>query len=164
MKIQKLSKLTAEQLNSYKSNKNIIRKKESKTKVLVCSDADLDGIHIGALLAGFIEKYKPELKGSFGRLNTPVKATLKNGKLTSWTYDIQAELVSRNGETQKYFKGLGSWNKDTLSQVIEKDGFENMIEIYDFDDPEILKDFLSSDESDKRKEYIRNHEFSIADL
>lgn len=41
-KVTKLSKLTAEQLNSYKSDKNITRKRESKTKVLVCSDADLD--------------------------------------------------------------------------------------------------------------------------
>ena len=39
-----------------------------------------------------------------------------------------------------------------------------MIVKFDFDDPEIINDFLSSEESDKRKEYIRNNEFSIATL
>lgn len=39
-----------------------------------------------------------------------------------------------------------------------------MIEIYDFDSDIIINEFLGSEESDKRKEYIQNHEFSIAEL
>lgn len=43
-KIQKIQKINPnpEQLKTYKSNKSVTRKRESKTKVLVCSDADLD--------------------------------------------------------------------------------------------------------------------------
>lgn len=64
----------------------------------------------------------------------------------------------------KYFKGLGTWSKEQLEYIVEKDGLENMIETYDFDNKEILNDFLSSEESDKRKDYILNHSFSIAKL
>ena len=37
-----------------------------------------------------------------------------------------------------------------------------MIELYKFNNDQILKDFLSSEESNKRKKYIQDHEFSIA--
>lgn len=40
--IKKISKLNSLQLKEYRSNTNVVRKRESKTKVLVCSDADLD--------------------------------------------------------------------------------------------------------------------------
>lgn len=132
--------------------------------ILVTSDQDLDGIHINALLIGFICKYKPDLKDKFGRLNTPVKMILKNNKPVRWTYDIQEDLTAKSNEVSKYFKGLGAWSKELLEHVIETDGIEKMIEIYNFDDFEIIKNFLSSEESDKRKKYISEHEFSIASL
>lgn len=132
--------------------------------ILMASDFDLDGHHIRALISGFIEKYKPNLKNKFGSLNTPVKMVLKNDKPIKWTYDIMEDLPLKNGEVSKYFKGLGTFSKEILEKVIETDGLEKMIEIYNFDSPEIIKDFLSSEESDKRKEYIRNHKFSIASL
>ena len=132
--------------------------------VLGASDADLDGIHIASLLSGFIHKFVPNQKHKFGRLITPVKASIKGEKLTCWTYDIQGTLPEKPGEHQKYFKGLGTWQKEQLEQVIEKDGLENMIELFDFNSDQILKDFLSTEESDKRKEYIRNNDFSIAKI
>lgn len=130
--------------------------------VLCSSDEDLDGTHIVAILAGFISRFLPDHKNKFGRLNTPVKAVLKGDIPVRWTYDLEKDLPIKSGERAHYYKGLGTWQKEQLEHVIEKDGLENMIELYDFDSDEILKDFLSSEESDKRKEYIRNHEFSIA--
>jgi ribosomal protein S18 len=115
-------------------------------------------------LAGFFEKFLPEQKHKFGRLLTPVKATTKNGKINRWTYSISEDFEPKAGESIKWYKGLGSWGKEQLEAVIAKDGLENMIEYFDYDDPQILKDFLSSEESDKRKEYIRNNDFSIAKI
>ena len=131
-------------------------------KVLITSDRDLDGDHIAALISGFFRRFLPNKLHKLGRLNTPVKAILRGDKPTRWTYNIQENLVSGPGERQHYYKGLGTWQKEQLEEVIEKDGFENMIELYEFNNDQILNDFLSSSESDKRKEYIRNHEFSIA--
>lgn len=132
--------------------------------ILGATDSDLDGTHIVSLLAGFFERFLPEQKHKFGRLATPVKAATKAGKITRWTYSLAEDFEPKAGESIKYFKGLGTWDKEQLEAVIAKDGLENMIEYFDFDDPQILKDFLSSDESDKRKEYIRNNNFSIAKI
>lgn len=37
-----------------------------------------------------------------------------------------------------------------------------MIEKFEFDSEEVMKEFLSTDESDARKQYILNNDFSIA--
>lgn len=130
--------------------------------IVGASDSDLDGIHIVSLLSGFVFKFLPKFINKFGRLKTPIKASIKNEKLTNWVYDIQEELPQKPGEHQKYFKGLGTWSKEQLEQVIEKDGFDNMIELFEFNNPQIMKDFLATEGSDKRKEYIQNNNFSIA--
>lgn len=104
----------------------------------------------------------PGQKSKFSRLRTPIKAILKNGIPQKWSYDIEGELEIKPGEVPHYYKGLGTWQKEQLDYIIQKEGFENMIENYEFDNPQILKEFLSSEDSDKRKEYIRHHNFSIA--
>ena len=81
-----------------------------------------------------------------------------------WIYSLNENLEYSNSDHVKYYKGLGNWTKETLSVILNKDGLDKMIVKFDFDDPEIINDFLSSEESDKRKEYIRNNEFSIATL
>lgn len=113
-------------------------------------------------MAGFINKFVPNQKHKFGRLNTPIKAAKKAGKLTRWTYDIQERFEPRVGEEIKYYKGTGTWDKSELEYVISTDGFDNMIELFNFDDDKIMSEFLSSCESDARKKYILNNDFTIA--
>lgn len=141
-----------------------IIKNENFENVVVTSDADLDGIHINSLLIAFFEKYMPEYKDRIYRLNTPVKANKKNGKLTAWVYDLNDELLIKSGETQSYYKGLGSWNVDDLDHVIQKDGLEKMLVKFKFDSKEVIDDFMSDKKSDARKEYILNNTFSIAKI
>ena len=141
-----------------------IIKNENFENVVVTSDADLDGIHINSLLIAFFEKYMPEYKDRIYRLNTPVKANKKNGKLTAWVYDLNDELPIKPGETQSYYKGLGSWNVDDLDHVIQKDGLEKMLVKFKFDSKEVIDDFMSDKKSDARKEYILNNTFSIAKI
>lgn len=130
--------------------------------VLCASDRDLDGIHIGALLSGYIRNFTPQYMGKFGMFLTPIKAALKNGKPVRWTYDIQEDFEPKSGETMKYYKGLGTWDAKDLEFIIEKDGLENMIELFNFDSEKIMAEFLATEESDARKAYILENEFSIA--
>mgnify|MGYP004462047497 CR=1 FL=1 len=132
--------------------------------VLGASDNDLDGGHIFALLAGFVAKFAPDYKTKFGRFVTPIKAAAKSGNLTRWVYDIQENFEPKAGEIIKYYKGLGTWQKEDLQHVIEVEGLQNMIEIFNFDSDKVMAEFLATDESDARKQYILNNNFSIAKI
>ena len=138
----------------------IILKNDYK-KICVASDQDLDGHHICALIMTFIWKLLPEYKSKLARLNTPVKMILKNKVPIKWSYDINSQLVPRKGEEFKYLKGLGSLTKEMMKEVIRVDTLEKMIVDFDYDDLEILSDFMGAD-SKPRKEYILNHDFNIA--
>lgn len=141
-----------------------IIKGENFENIVITSDSDIDGAHIASLLVTFFEKYLPDFKDRIYRLNTPIKANKKNGKLTSWVYDLNDELPIKPGETQSYYKGLGSWNVDDLDQVIQKDGLEKMLVKFKFDSKEIIDDFMSNKKSDARKDYILNNNFSIVKI
>ena len=139
-----------------------IMQSEGYEYMIEATDADLDGVHIRGLLLGFVEKYMPDMKSRVGVLNTPVKAAKKGKKLLRWTYELSGELQLKSGEELKYFKGLGTWTKDDLKQIIDKDGLDKMIDIFEFDDIEVLDDWLNDKKADKRKEYIMANEFDIA--
>ena len=116
----------------------------------------IDGAHIGGLLIGFIQKYLPEYSDKLYMLQTPIMAKIKNNRILKWSYKIQSD-----GDFNKYFKGYGSWKKEWLKSVIEKDGLEKMLEKIEINDEEILDDWLSNKKSNKRKEYIQNFSLDI---
>ena len=129
--------------------------------ICIASDQDLDGHHICALLLTFIWKMLPQYTDKIGRLNTPVKVVMKNKKPIKWTYDINEQLTPKKGEEFKYLKGLGSLTKEIMTEVMRVDTLDKMIVKFNYDDLEILKQFMGSD-SAPRKEYILNHDFNIA--
>ncbi len=135
---------------------------------LVCTatDADADGSHIKGLLLGFYQKYLPDElnQGKFGELQTPVQIALKNNKPQRWTYELGTDFQLKKGETGKYMKGLGSYKSSLLQYIVQTDGIENMIKIFEVDDTSILDDWLSGKKSDKRKEYIKENVFDITGI
>lgn len=141
---------------------NII-KNENYNYIVFATDQDLDGTHIRALLSGFIHKYLPEFEGRVGILETPVVAVYKNDKIQRWIYSLDEVLNIKNNEKTFYFKGLGSWNKSDLQEVISKDGVEKMISLINFENcEESLNEWLGND-STPRKKYILENDFSIVD-
>lgn len=168
LKGKPLNSYAAEQ-SKFTQNKELtelfqIIKNEDYENIIIASDADADGAHIRFLLAGFFQRYLPEFKGNVGALLTPIMATKKNGKMINWVYNFGEKLEVKAGETQKYYKGLGSFLAEDLQQVIDKDGLAKMIEMIDFDSDEIIDDWLSNAKSDKRKEYILANDFDITKI
>lgn len=123
----------------------------------------MDGTHIRALLSGFIHKYLSEFEGRVGILETPVVAVYKNDKIQRWIYSLDEDLYIKNNEKTFYFKGLGSWNKSDLQEVISKDGVEKMISLINFEKCEESLDEWLGNDSTPRKKYILDNDFSIVD-
>ena len=132
--------------------------------IVYATDQDLDGFHIRGLLTGFFVRYMPELKGKIGMLQTPVIGVKKVNKLTRWMYSLSDEVNLKAGEQSKYYKGLGSWKESDLKEIVAKDGVSKMIDVVEFDNDEIIDDWLSDKKADTRKEYILANDFSIAKL
>jgi DNA gyrase/topoisomerase IV subunit B len=129
--------------------------------IIYATDQDLDGYHIRGLLTGFFIKYLPECLNKLGMLQTPVIGVKKNNVLKRWAYSLKDSIKVGPGETSKYYKGLGSHKESDLKMIVQKDGIDKMIDMLDFDDTDIIDDWLSDKKSDKRKEYILANDFSL---
>jgi len=89
-------------------------------RIIILTDADVDGAHIRTLLLNFLFQYKPELflKG-YVYVGMPPLYKVESGKTVRYAYD-DAELkkVTQQFGTAKYaiqrFKGLGEMNPEQL--------------------------------------------------
>ncbi|CAG7579848.1 MAG: putative DNA topoisomerase II [uncultured marine phage] len=139
--------------------------------IIFATDQDLDGFTIRGLLLGFFQRYLPEFisEGKVGVLDTPIIALSKGDKIKHWYYsvnDVDESLYSNHSST--YYKGLGTWERDDLKYIIEQDGVESMIKIFEStgESESMIDDWLNGDKvkSDKRKEYIEGNEFDLIKL
>ena len=65
-----------------------------------------------------------------------------------------------------YKKGLGSWNKLELNEIILKFGLDKFIETieYDKDSKKMVHNWLSNKTSDIRKDLLKKNKFNIFNL
>jgi len=167
LKGKPLNSYTAEQ-KKFTANKELtelykVVQNEGYEYIIFGTDQDLDGYHIRGLLVGFFMKYLPEFKDNIGILQTPVIGIKKSKKLVRWIYSLKDDMKLKSGETSKYYKGLGSWKESDLKEIVKKDGLSKMIDFLEFDNDDIIDEWLGND-SEPRKKYILANDFSIAKL
>lgn len=131
-------------------------------QIVLATDQDLDGFHIRGLLLGFVNKFLPELRDRVYFLQTPVRGIYKNGKLQRWSFDLETEIEVKSGETPIYLKGLGSLDPSDLDVIIKKNGMQTLLTKVDFTGSESSLEAWLGDDSDIRKEMIKQNDFSIA--
>ena len=148
------------------SNKTI-----SFDKVMLTSDADVDGSHICSMLLGWFEKFAPNLfnENKICRLVTPLIIIQDSkGRIVKYFLSLQEfKEYEKSGKKVPgkltYLKGLGSWERSDLQYLIDTYGFENFVFYYKMDDEGkiYLKNWLVDENVDKRKEYIKSFDFDI---
>lgn len=142
--------------------------------IVLAEDADADGSHIRGLYVGFFVKYaKWMLDNHYIKyLKTPIAAIMQNKKIVKYWFtlkemnDYLAENTIKSNQTLKYFKGLGSWRGDMLSDLINNNGgLENFLEDLDIDEEseKILDDWIGEKQENvlSRKDYLRNYQLDI---
>jgi DNA gyrase subunit B len=89
-------------------------------KVVILTDADVDGAHIRTLLLTFFFRHMPELiEAGYVYIAQPPLYSVKAGTKLRWVYnddhldEVKAELDGKKLNIQR-FKGLGEMNADQL--------------------------------------------------
>lgn len=139
-------------------------------KIIIATDQDLDGIHISSMLLGWWKRLAPNLfrERKICRLNTPL-VILKDNKdnIKKWFFKLNEfkDWEKANPDSKLkiiYLKGLGSLETSDLDFIIDKTGFDSLLEEYYLDDKsdKLMDDWLGSN-SEPRKEYLKKYTFDI---
>lgn len=129
-----------------------------------------DGSNICSMLLGWWYKLCPSLydQHKIYRLNTPI-VIVKDSKenIKEWFFkldDFKKWELNNNDKKLKviYLKGLGSLETKDLDYIIEKQGFESLLEEYILDEQshEYFENWLGPD-AEPRKKYMKEYDFDI---
>lgn len=135
-------------------------------KVVILSDADADGTAIAGLIIALFSKIAPKMlrDGRICRMETPLLIGLSKGdKVEEYYFSFPEKSKMKSNLEYKYLKGLGSWTKNRLNQVLDKEGgMDALIKSYEVDNKttESIQNWFGKD-SEPRKVALRGREFHI---
>ena len=145
-------------------------------RVVIMTDADVDGAHIAALLITFFYRYTPGLIDA-GRLYMamPPLYKLKQGSKIAYAIDdahkdhlLETEFTGRGKIELGRFKGLGEMMASQLKDTTMNPKTRKMIRITIDDDnlpsTEALVETLMGKRADLRFQYIQDHAQFIEEL
>jgi DNA gyrase subunit B len=141
-------------------------------RVILMTDADVDGSHIRTLLLTFFFRHMAELINN-GHLfiAQPPLYRIKSGKLQQWVYSdpekeaVLAQLKDKKVEVQRY-KGLGEMSAEQLWDTTMNPTTRTLleVEVEDAAKADHIFHVLMGDEVPPRKAFIQAHAKSVKNL
>ena len=140
-------------------------------RVLLMSDADVDGSHIRTLLLTFFFRYMPQvITNKYLYVAQPPLYKITRGKQVSYAYTEEQKnrkLAQMDGkpDLQRY-KGLGEMNPEQLWETTMNPANRMLlrVEIEDAVEADKIFDVLMGNEVDPRKRFIQTHAKTVRNL
>ncbi|WP_209011310.1 DNA topoisomerase (ATP-hydrolyzing) subunit B [Paradesulfitobacterium ferrireducens] len=141
-------------------------------KLIIMTDADVDGSHIRTLLLTFFYRYmRPLVENNYVYIAQPPLFKIKKGRDVTYAYSddelsrILAQIGKEKAEVQRY-KGLGEMNPEQLWETTMDPAKRTILQVT-MDDA-ILADelftILMGDKVEPRKEFIYRHAKDVRNL
>jgi DNA gyrase subunit B len=141
-------------------------------KVIIMTDADVDGAHIRTLLLTFFYRYmRPLLDVGYVYIAQPPLFLVKKGKKEKYLYtdkELENTLneVGRDGVIIQRYKGLGEMNFDQLSDTTMNPETRTLLRVT-LEDAIMADDMfnvLMGDKVEPRREFIEKHANIVKNL
>ncbi|MBM3281482.1 MAG: DNA topoisomerase (ATP-hydrolyzing) subunit B [Candidatus Harrisonbacteria bacterium] len=145
-------------------------------KVVIMTDADVDGSHIRTLLLTLFYRYFPEvLRNGYVYIAQPPLYNIKKGKETHYVYsDAEKEALLKRidpegglrGISIQRYKGLGEMNPDQLRETTldPRNRILKQVMMEDAEEANKLFDILMGSVVEPRKHFIQTHAISVTNL
>lgn len=140
-------------------------------KVIIMTDADVDGSHIRTLLLTFFYRYMRELiEAGYVYLAQPPLYLVRKGKEEYYVYSEQElqELTAKIGKetSRQRYKGLGEMNADQLWETTMSPEKRTLIRVTVEDAMEADEIFtiLMGNKVEPRREFIQQHAHEVRNL
>ena len=141
-------------------------------KIIIMTDADVDGAHIRTLLLTFFYRYMPKLV-ELGHvyIAQPPLYQIRKGKKHWYTYSDEElsqrlDEVGREGATVQRYKGLGEMNPEQLWETTMDPATRTMlkVEVENAEEADELFTILMGDQVGPRRQFIEDNALLVKNL
>lgn len=141
-------------------------------KIVIMTDADVDGAHIRTLLLTFFYRYmKPLVEHGHVYIAQPPLYQIRKGKKSWYTYsdeELTTKLneVGRENIVIQRYKGLGEMNPEQLWDTTMNPEGRTMLQVSmaDAEDADELFNILMGDKVEPRRQFIEEHAKLVRNL
>jgi len=141
-------------------------------KIIIMTDADVDGAHIRTLLLTFFYRYMtPLVEKGYVYIAMPPLFMVKKGKSENYCFaeqELEAilEKVGRQGVTIQRYKGLGEMNAEQLWETTMNPETRTVmrVTVEDAVEADALFSTLMGEKVEPRRDFIQSHAREVVNL
>jgi len=143
-------------------------RKANYHKIIIMTDADVDGAHIRTLLLTFFFRYmRPLIENGYVYIAQPPLYKIKKGGKEYYAYsDEEMKRIAGDGTTIQRYKGLGEMNPEQLWETTMNPAKRILkkVEIEDAIEADELFTILMGKNVEERRKFIREHAKEVVNL